>query len=546
MKRMSSAISWAAAGASILALASGGSAAAGTTHALQHPGPVVRVVNLHGAYETRLGRTKAAPIFGVVYARGKQPKAPSASCTEPACPLVYNGGSVQHTPHVFLLLWGPDWSTVPGQETSASYLVSFYKGLGVQPQDDWSVTTAQYSDGTGHPSFNGSVFAGVWNDTSIPPYGADQTQIAAEADAFAAKNKIYDLTDAQIVVATQSGTCPAGFDAPGCGGTGTYCAWHSSSNEPYTNLPYMPDAGSACGEDSVNPNGSYDGFSLVGGQEYAGSITDPFPPTGWQDLDDPSGGEIGDKCAGSPLTGDISLSTGIFAMQPLWSNDAGGCVMSTTDDVTVNNPGNQATYQESKLSLQVTGVSGGNFYPLQWSATRLPAGLTISSSSGVISGQVAAAPGVYNVTISATDQTGTSGSANFTWTVDADTGTTITNLGAGLCLNDNNYQITPGSKVVMWACNTAANEQWTHTAKNGELVVLGQCLTFPANGGIGTSPVIEPCTGRNSQLWFLNSKHEYVLQQNFWCLTDPSGSTVNGTQVDLGTCTHAKYQQWQN
>jgi hypothetical protein len=45
----------------------------------------------------------------------------------------------------------------------------------------------------------------------------------------------------------------------------------------FTSLPYMTDAGSACGEDSVNgPNGTLDGVSIVEGHEMAESITDPL------------------------------------------------------------------------------------------------------------------------------------------------------------------------------------------------------------------------------------------------------------------------------
>ena len=52
----------------------------------------VRVVNLHRAYEARLGHTRPGKISGIVYARGKQPKAARGSraiqgtCAEPDCP----------------------------------------------------------------------------------------------------------------------------------------------------------------------------------------------------------------------------------------------------------------------------------------------------------------------------------------------------------------------------------------------------------------------------------------------------------------------------
>ena len=214
--------------------------------------PHATVINLHHAYLAHLGHTKAGKIAGIMYPRGKRPKAAktTTTCSEPNCPLVYNGGSVQHSPHVYLLLWGPNWSSDPSQAASASYMESFYAGLGVQTKDSWSTITSLYGDGSGFPAFSGSVYMGAFQDTSTPPTGVDQSQLGAEADAFAATNGITDLANAQIVVATQSGTCPEGFYSPNCdGGTGDYCAWHSNSNEPYTNLPYILDAGSGCGED---------------------------------------------------------------------------------------------------------------------------------------------------------------------------------------------------------------------------------------------------------------------------------------------------------
>jgi hypothetical protein len=53
---------------------------------------------------------------------------------------------------------------------------------------------------------------------------------------------------------------------------------------------------------------------------------------------------------------------------------------------------------------------------LTYSATGLPAGLSINSATGVISGTPAAV-GTSSVTVTATDTTGASGSATFTWTV---------------------------------------------------------------------------------------------------------------------------------
>jgi Putative Ig domain/Ricin-type beta-trefoil lectin domain len=566
MKRFLISLLWVAVGISTIALTSAGPATAGIsqgsgTHPFQ-----VHVINLHKAYEAWLGHAKLGKIAGEILPVGaKPPRGQVANgqaandCVEPNCPVVYNGGSVQHSPHVYLLLWGPNWFTDPSQEATATYLENFYRGLGVRSDDNWSTVMSQYGDTTGSPTFTGPVLAGIWQDMNPPPTGGQlgQVGLAAEADAFTTRMGVTDVKDAQVVVATQSGTCPDGFDAPACtgGNGGGYCAWHSYSNEPFTNLPYIPDAGGACGQDSVNPNGTNDGLTIAAGHEYAETITDPKPTTGWWDPDDPGGGEIADKCPSfSTFSRDVKLSTGTYAMQPLWSNKVGGCVMhigGASDAVSVTNPGNQSTYQNSVLNLTVSGVSTKK-HPLTWSATGLPAGLTINSATGIISGKITAPvrPQPYPVIVTATDTTGAFGWAPFNWTVLADVGTPITNQASGTCLNDQGQSIIPGNQVIMFRCLNGPAEMFTQPTNAGELIVLGQCLTDPTGGagggGAGTLQVVEPCTSsaNQNQVWLHNSKNEYVLELNFMCLTDLNGSTLNGAKVAVEPCTGATDQIW--
>jgi serine protease len=573
MKRFLVLVLWVAAGTSILALTSAGQAAAGIPQGTgTHPAQVhvikpqiagpVHVINLRKAYEARLGSAALGKISGKVPPFGTEPLRGRGGndCAEPSCAVVYQGGPVQHTPHVYLLLWGPNWSTDPNQVAVANFLVNFYNGLGDQPDDNWSTVMKEYPDGSGPPAFSNGVYAGTWHDTSSPPVNGmlGQVGLATEADTFTAAMGVTDLNDAQVIVATQSGTCPDGFDAPMCNpGPGSYCAWHSSSNEPFTNLPYILDAGTACGENSVNTNGTDDGLSIVAGHEYAATITDPFPSSGWWDPADPNGGEIADKCVWDGFSHDVTLATGIFAMQPEWSNNAGNCVMhigGSSDIVNMTNPGNQTTYKNSQLSLTVEATSSGQ-NTLTWSATGLPAGLTINPATGIISGRLIAAPrpnptnpNPYQVTVTATDTTKAFAWASFSWTVLANVGNPIRNQTSGTCLNDRDYSITPGNPIFMWKCLKGAAEKFSQPTNSGELIVLGQCVTDPAKGktqgGVGTLQEVDPCTGATNQMWFYNAQNEYVLEQNFLCLTDQGGSTQLGAAVSVQPCTGAPGQIW--
>ncbi|PYC71883.1 hypothetical protein C7C46_26400 [Streptomyces tateyamensis] len=93
-----------------------------------------------------------------------------------------------------------------------------------------------------------------------------------------------------------------------------------------------------------------------------------------------------------------------------------GCLLTKPgggSSVTVSNPGAQSTVVGTAVSLQLAATGGTA--PIRWTATGLPAGLTVSSS-GLISG-TPTATGSSTVTVTATDATGATNSAGFSWTV---------------------------------------------------------------------------------------------------------------------------------
>ncbi|WP_396446484.1 M4 family metallopeptidase [Actinomadura sp.] len=85
------------------------------------------------------------------------------------------------------------------------------------------------------------------------------------------------------------------------------------------------------------------------------------------------------------------------------------------DNPRVTDPGDQTSTVGTAVNLAIhaTDPNGGT---LTYSATGLPAGLSINASSGVVSGTPTTA-GTSTVTVTATNASGLSGSASFTWTV---------------------------------------------------------------------------------------------------------------------------------
>ena len=94
---------------------------------------------------------------------------------------------------------------------------------------------------------------------------------------------------------------------------------------------------------------------------------------------------------------------------------------SSGNTVTVANPGSQTSTVGTAASLQMSASDSASGQTLTYSATGLPAGLSINSSTGLISGTPTTA-GTSTVTVTAKDTTGATGSVSFSWTVNASGG----------------------------------------------------------------------------------------------------------------------------
>jgi len=264
--------------------------------------------------------------------QGAAPAAQSAGSQ----PLVYHGGQVLNNPQVYLSLWGSDWNG-PAYQSTIQYLQGFFGNVGGSP---WLNVVSQYCSGTANQSpscRSGSSgianpvgqLKATWVDTHAVTYNTPSSacggSFAGDCDVMAAAARAAGHfgqlpRGAMVMVFTPSGRSQPGFVANG------WCAYHwAGSGVVFGYVPYLPDAGASCGRNAVNAGGTFDGFSIVGGHEYAEAITDPFPDSGWIDA---GGAENADKCAWVNL-GDATLGGRPYAVQPTWSNAAGGCQVAT-------------------------------------------------------------------------------------------------------------------------------------------------------------------------------------------------------------------------
>jgi hypothetical protein len=113
----------------------------------------------------------------------------------------------------------------------------------------------------------------------------------------------------------------------------------------------------------------------------------------------------------------LGTPDGTAAFTSLGGGGGGG----GANTVTVTNPGSQSGTVGTAVSLAVRATDSAAGQTLTYSATGLPAGLSISATTGVISGTPTTA-GMSSAVVTARDTTGASGSAAFSWAIAAASG----------------------------------------------------------------------------------------------------------------------------
>jgi Ricin-type beta-trefoil lectin domain/Subtilase family len=223
-----------------------------------------------------------------------------------------------------------------------------------------------------------------------------------------------------------------------------------------------------------------------------------------------------------------------------------------TDDgahlVTLTDPGTQDVGSGAHFSLRITGFDTRSASGLRYSATGLPAGLSIRavahSTDARITG-TAGTPGTFKVAVTAKDGSVT-GSTHFTLVITpalaaAGTPSVVRLRNGSSCLDDSGGGI--GAAVDVRTCTGGSvSQEWTYRSDGrpddtGTLHIGGLCL-----GLSGSRGVLASCAGERSEEWQYLGVGELGNVAAGKCLSVPS--VASGTAVDLASCDGTALQSW--
>ncbi len=222
---------------------------------------------------------------------------------------------------------------------------------------------------------------------------------------------------------------------------------------------------------------------------------------------------------GTPTTAGTSSVT-IKATDGSGYSGTASFTWTTSNTVSVANPGSQSSITGSAISAVTNSATDSQSgATLTWSATGLPAGLSINSSTGTITGTPTTA-GTSSVTIKAADGSGFSGSTAFTWT----TSNTVAVTNPG---NQSDVSGTPITTVAAGASDTSSTTTLTYSA-------TGLPAGLSINSSTGTITGTPTTAGTPAVTVTATDGSGYSASASFtWTVTNVVALPATGSQSDV-------------
>ena len=244
----------------------------------------------------------------------------------------------------------------------------------------------------------------------------------------------------------------------------------------------------------------------------------------------------------------------------LWSftsASAGGSTpsisLNSSSNVVKQSAGTMAGWVGASLSYQIV-ASGG---PTSYGASNLPAGLSVNTSSGVISGTPTTA-GKWTATVSATNSSGTTGTGALYITINGysepvSNGTyKIINRNTGYCLDASGGATANGTTVIQWPYSAAANQKWTLTYQGTgwyEITNVNSSTSLDLSEGDSYFDIWSYSGGTNQQYYLISAGGGYYyISTGALGTTLPlcvqGASTSEGATISFELQTGGANEQW--
>lgn len=235
----------------------------------------------------------------------------------------------------------------------------------------------------------------------------------------------------------------------------------------------------------------------------------------------------------------------------MWQYTSEGSVNGISGDVDLDyfggSPQTETSLTGAGASVQIQTLNGLAGQSVSYTATGLPAGLTMSST-GLISGTPTTA-GSYTVTVTPSATAAVlPASISFTWVV---TDVLVTTPPAQVATAGSpiNYQLRATESGVTGNPSFSASGLPTGLSVSTSGVVSGWAST-PGTYTVTVTATNGTYSGSTSFEWTVNQAGDsgptghIVLDNGGKCIDDPYGSTANETRIQIYTCNSNPQQKW--